>query len=44
VVDVHAAFGEQFLDVAVRQRKAQAPAHREGDHLAWEAETGEGSW
>jgi hypothetical protein len=32
VVDLDAALGEQLLDVAVRQREAQVPAHREDDH------------
>ena len=42
VVDLHAAFGEELLDVAVRQRKAQLPAHQEHDHVGWEAEASEG--
>jgi hypothetical protein len=29
VVDLDAAFGKQLLDVAVRQREAQVPAHTE---------------
>ena len=41
VVDLDAAFGEQFLDVAVGQAEAQVPADREHDHLRWEAEAGE---
>jgi hypothetical protein len=42
MVDLDAAFGEQLLDVAVRQRETQVPAHREDDHLGWEAEASEG--
>jgi hypothetical protein len=42
VVDLHAAFGEQFLHVAVRQRKAQVPAYGEKDYLGREAEASEG--
>jgi hypothetical protein len=42
VVDLDAAFNKQLIDVAVRQRQAQVPAHREGDHLRREAETGDG--
>jgi hypothetical protein len=41
VVDLHAAFGQQLLHVAVRQRKAQIPAHRQHDHIGREAEAGE---
>jgi hypothetical protein len=41
VVDVNAALGEELLDVAVRQREAQVPAHREDDHLGREAEASE---
>jgi hypothetical protein len=43
VVDLHAAFGQQLLHVAVRQREAQVPAHRQHDHIGWEAEAGERS-
>jgi hypothetical protein len=32
-VDLDAALGEQFLDVAVGQPVAQVPAHRDRDHL-----------
>jgi hypothetical protein len=42
VVDLDAAFGEQLLDVAVRQRETQVPADRQHDHIRREAETGEG--
>ena len=41
MVDLHAAFGEQFLHIAVRQRKAQVPAHGEDDHVGREAEASE---
>ncbi len=41
-VDLHAAVGEQFLHIAVRQRKAQVPAHGEDDHVGREAEASEG--
>lgn len=33
VIHLHAAFGEQLLDVAVGQVVAQVPAHRHHDHL-----------
>jgi hypothetical protein len=33
VIGLDTAFGEQFLDVAVRQVVAQVPAHRHHDHL-----------
>src|SRR4029453_15348822 len=41
VVNVEATLGEEFLDVAVRQRKAQVPTHCQHDHLGWEAEPSE---
>jgi hypothetical protein len=43
VVDLDAAFGQQLLDVAVRQREAQVPAHRQHDHIGREAEASERS-
>jgi hypothetical protein len=42
VVDLHAALGEEFLEVAVGQAEAQVPADRQHDHIGWEAEAGEG--
>lgn len=42
VVDLDAAFGEQFLDVAIGQPVAQVPAHRHHDHLGREPEASEG--
>jgi hypothetical protein len=42
VVDLDAALGEEFLDVAVGEAEAQVPADRQHDHLRWEAEAGEG--
>ena len=42
VVDVDAAFGKQFFDVAVGQPVAQIPAHRQRDHLGRETKPGEG--
>jgi hypothetical protein len=42
VVDLDAAFGEQLLDVALGQAKAQVPADGKHDHIRREAETGEG--
>jgi ATP-binding cassette subfamily B protein len=42
VVDLDAAFGEQLLDVAIRPPEAEISAHREDDHLGWEAEAGNG--
>jgi hypothetical protein len=41
VVDLDAAFGEEFLDVAVGQTEAELPVDREHDHIRWEAEAGE---
>jgi len=41
MVDLDATFGQQLLHVAVRQREAQLPAHRQHDHLGREAEAGE---
>jgi hypothetical protein len=41
VVDLHAAFGQQLLHVAVRQSEAQIPAHRQHDHIGREAEASE---
>ena len=37
VIDLDAAFGQQFLDVAVGQSVAQVPAHRDRDRLPREA-------
>jgi hypothetical protein len=42
VVDLDASFGEQFLDVAVGQAKAQVPADRQDDDVRREPEAGEG--
>jgi hypothetical protein len=42
MIDVDAALGEQFLDVAVRQLEAQVPADRPHDHIRRKAETGKG--
>ena len=42
VVNLDAAFGEQLLDIAVGEAKAQVPADRQHDHIRREAETGEG--
>ena len=42
VVDLDAALGEQFLEVAVGQPEPQVPADREHDHVGWEAEAGKG--
>jgi hypothetical protein len=41
VVDVDATLGQQFLDIPVGQPEPQIPAHREHDHIRWEAEPGE---
>jgi hypothetical protein len=41
-IDLDAALGEEFFDVAVGQAKAQVLADREHNHLGWEAEAGEG--
>jgi hypothetical protein len=39
MIDRDAAFGEQFLDIAVGQATAQVPADRDRDHLSRESET-----
>jgi hypothetical protein len=41
VIDLDAAFSEQFFDVAVRQAVAEVPAHRQQDHVGREPETSE---
>jgi hypothetical protein len=41
MVDVDAALGEQLLHIPERQAEPQVPAHRQHDHLGWEAETDE---
>jgi hypothetical protein len=41
VVDLDAAFGEQFLDVTVGESVAQVPANRDHDHVGWEPKDGE---
>jgi hypothetical protein len=41
VVDLDAAFGEQLLDISVRQAKAEVPANRQHDHIGREAEASE---
>jgi DNA-binding NarL/FixJ family response regulator len=33
MIDANAAFGQKLLDVPLRERKAQAPAHGQEDHL-----------
>ncbi len=38
VIHVDAAFGEQFLNIAVRQREAQVPAHGKDDYVRREAD------
>jgi hypothetical protein len=42
MVHLDTALGEQFLDVAVGQPKAQVPADRQDDDVGWEAEASEG--
>ena len=45
VVDLNAAFGEEFFDVAVGQAEAQVSADRQHDYIRREAEAGEaGAW
>jgi hypothetical protein len=41
MVDLDAALGEEFFDVAVGQAEAQLPADRNDDDIGWEAEAGE---
>jgi transposase, IS6 family len=41
VIHLDAAFGEQLPNVPVGRPEPQVPAHREHDHLGWEAEAGE---
>jgi hypothetical protein len=40
VVDLDAAFDQQFLNISVGQVEPQVPADRD-DHLWWEPESGE---
>jgi hypothetical protein len=42
VIDLDAAFGQQFLDVAVGQSVAQIPPHRQHDDLGRKPEAREG--
>jgi hypothetical protein len=42
VVDLDAALGEEFFDIAIGETKAQVPADGQHNHLGWEAEAGEG--
>jgi hypothetical protein len=42
VVDLDAALGEEFFDVAVGQAEAQVPADREDDDIWWETKAYEG--
>jgi hypothetical protein len=42
VVDLHAALGQELLDVAIGQAKAEVPADCDDDDVGWEAEAGEG--
>ena len=42
VIDLDAAFGEEFFDVPVGQAEAQVQADRQGDDLGREAVPGEG--
>jgi hypothetical protein len=42
MVHLDTALGEQFLDVAVGQSKAQVPADRQDDDVGWEPEASEG--
>jgi hypothetical protein len=39
VVDLDAALGEKFFDIAVRESVAQVPAHRQQDHVRWKPES-----
>jgi hypothetical protein len=41
VIDLNAALGQQFLDVAVRRAVAQVPAHRHRDDLGGKPEAAE---
>jgi hypothetical protein len=41
VIDLDIAFGQQLLDVLVREPVAQVSAHRDRDHLRRKSETGE---
>jgi hypothetical protein len=42
VVNLDAALGEQFFDVAVGEAETQVPADGNDDDVGWEAEAGEG--
>ena len=35
LVDLDAALGEEFFDIAVRQPVAEVPAHCQQDHVGW---------
>ena len=39
VINLDAAFGEQFFDISVRESVAEVPAHRQQDHVGREPET-----
>jgi hypothetical protein len=41
VINLHAAFGQQLLDIAMGKAIAQISAHRRHDGLGWKPETGE---
>ena len=40
MIDIDAAFREEFFDVAVRQAAAEVAAHRQQDHVRREPEAG----
>jgi hypothetical protein len=40
-IDLDAVFGQQFLDVSIREAVAQVPADSDRDHLRREPEPGE---
>jgi hypothetical protein len=40
--DRDVAFDQELFDVTVGQAEAQLPAHRQHDHVGWEAEAGKG--
>jgi hypothetical protein len=39
MIDIDAAFSQEFFNVTVGQPVAQIPAHRHCDHFWWEPET-----
>jgi hypothetical protein len=41
VIDLDAALGKEFFDIAIGQAVAEVPTDRDDDDVGWEAEAGE---